>query len=195
MADLTRREFLELGLSAVAAGGLAGWGLERALAEPLERLVANVPEVTLGPTGWKTKPIGMGCIFRGMGKWPVKESDRLLDMLIANGINVFENGMTYGKGDTGTWIEDTGFVVRLLSDDNDGSRHQRIVLQLRGGQTLLIAHNIDLANRVPLGLGDRVRFRGMYEWNDLGGLVHWTHHDPLMKRAGGWIEHKGKRYQ
>ena len=31
---------------------------------------------------------------------------------------------TYDKGDTGTWIEDTGFVVRLLSDDDDGSRHQ-----------------------------------------------------------------------
>ena len=46
----------------------------------------------------------------------------------------------YAKGDTGNWIEDSGFVRRLLSDDNDGSRHQRFVIQLRAGQSLLIAH-------------------------------------------------------
>ena len=100
----------------------------------------------------------------------------------------------YEKGDTGTWIEDTGFVVRLLADDNDGSRHQRFILQLRGGQTLLIAHNIDLAKRVPLGMGDRVRFRGLYEWNDFGGLVHWTHHDPHGNEEGGYVSYRRKSY-
>ena len=47
-------------------------------------------------------------------------------------------------------IEDTGFVKRLIPDDNDGSRHQRFVLQLSDRQTLLMAHNIDLAQRVPV---------------------------------------------
>ena len=61
----------------------------------------------------------------------------------------------YQKKDTGQWIEDSGFARRLLSDDNDGSRHQRIILQLKNRDTLLIAHNIDLAKRVPLGMGDR----------------------------------------
>ena len=102
---------------------------------------------------------------------------------------------TYNKGDTGAWIEDTGFVARLLSDDSDGSPHQRFILQLRNGQTLLIAHNIDLAERVPLGLGDRVRFRGMYEWNDLGGLVHWTHHDPHGIEDGGYVKYRRKTYR
>jgi len=100
----------------------------------------------------------------------------------------------YGKGDTGSWIEDTGFVRRLLSDDDDGSRHQRFILQLRSGGTLLIAHNIDLAKRIPLGLGDRVYFRGMYEWNDLGGLVHWTHHDPQGIEDGGYVRYRTKIY-
>lgn len=100
----------------------------------------------------------------------------------------------YGKGDTGCWIEDTGFVRRLLSDDDDGSRHQRFILQLRDGGTLLIAHNIDLAQRIPLGLGDRVYFRGMYEWNDLGGLVHWTHHDPQGIEDGGYVRYRTKIY-
>jgi hypothetical protein len=102
---------------------------------------------------------------------------------------------TYGKQHTGEWIEDTGFVRRLITDDNDGSRHQRIILELRHGQTLLIAHNIDLAPRVPVGMGDRIRFRGMYEWNDLGGLVHWTHHDPHGVEEGGYVRFRTKEYK
>jgi len=86
-------------------------------------------------------------------------------------------------------------VTRLLTDDRDGSRHQRFVLRLPGGQTLLIAHNIDMAERVPVGLGDRLRFRGMYEWNELGGLVHWTHDDPHGLEEGGWIDFRKKRYR
>lgn len=100
----------------------------------------------------------------------------------------------YTKRDTGCWIEDGGIVLRLLSDDNDGSRHQRFVVRVGNSQTLLIAHNIDLAERVPLGIGDRIRFRGMYEWNDLGGLVHWTHHDPQGVEDGGWITYRRKVY-
>jgi Protein of unknown function (DUF3465) len=102
---------------------------------------------------------------------------------------------TYGVTDTGTWIEGTGVVRRLLHDDNDGARHQRVVLDLRNGQTVLLAHNLDLAERVPLGLGDRVQFRGVYEWNDLGGLVHWTHHDPLGIEEGGWVRYRRRDYR
>lgn len=86
-------------------------------------------------------------------------------------------------------------VVRLLSDDDDGSRHQRFIVRLRSGDTLLIAHNIDLVERVPVSLGDRIDIRGMYEWNDLGGLVHWTHHDPMGIEPGGQIEHHGRVYR
>ncbi len=100
----------------------------------------------------------------------------------------------YGKRDTGSWIEDTGIVRRLLSDDNDGSRHQRFILDLRGQHTLLITHNIDIASRIPFGLGDRVYFRGIYEWNELGGLVHWTHHDPHGVEDGGHIRYRTRTY-
>ena len=108
--------------------------------------------------------------------------------------------------DTGSWIEGTGLVRRLIPDDDNGARHQRFVLDLRNGQTVLVAHNIDLAGRVPVGIGDRIRFRGIYEWNDLGGLVHWTHHDPLgidrgidsgidnTSDEGGYIRYRGREY-
>jgi hypothetical protein len=92
-------------------------------------------------------------------------------------------------------VEGQGVVQRILSDDNDGSRHQRFILELGSGQTLLVAHNIDVAPRIPdLREGDKVAFRGEYEWNAKGGAIHWTHHDPAGRHWGGWLEHKGKTY-
>jgi hypothetical protein len=34
----------------------------------------------------------------------------------------------------------------------------------------------------------------MYEWNDLGGLVHWTHHDPQGIEDGGYVRYRAKIY-
>lgn len=93
------------------------------------------------------------------------------------------------------WVQTQGTVQRVLSDDNEGSRHQRFILRLSSGHTVLIAHNIDLADRVPLSQGDTVMLRGEYEWNEKGGVVHWTHHDPRRRIDGGYIEHAGKRYR
>lgn len=96
----------------------------------------------------------------------------------------------------GVQVQGEATVIRLLPDDNDGSRHQRFIVRLASGQTLLIAHNIDVAPRVrSLGVGDRVRFYGEYEWNERGGVIHWTHGDPRGWHVDGWIEHGGQRYQ
>ena len=97
---------------------------------------------------------------------------------------------------SGQQVRGQGTVSRILSDDTDGSRHQRFILRLSSGRTLLIAHNIDLAPRInSLRTGDTVSFYGEYEWNDRGGVIHWTHHDPQGRHAAGWLEHKGQRYQ
>jgi len=93
-------------------------------------------------------------------------------------------------------IEGEGEVIKLLPDDTRGSQHQRFVLRLASGATLLVAHNIDLAPRLEaLQVGDRLRFAGEYEWNERGGVLHWTHADPRGQRAGGWLELHGRRYQ
>jgi hypothetical protein len=93
-------------------------------------------------------------------------------------------------------VRGEGVVIKLLADDTRGSRHQRFLLRLSSGQTLLIAHNIDLASRIePLSEGDRIAFHGEYEWNDKGGVIHWTHHDPQRRHVDGWLEHRGRRYQ
>lgn len=93
-------------------------------------------------------------------------------------------------------VSGTGEVSRILADDNDGSRHQRFIVRLQSGRTVLIAHNIDLAPRVSsLRVGDTVSFFGEYEWNDRGGVIHWTHHDPRGQHVSGWIEHDNRKYQ
>ena len=101
----------------------------------------------------------------------------------------------YESHTSGVMVSADGVVQRLLPDDNDGSRHQKFIVQIDGGLTLLMSHNIDLADRVPVEQGDVIIFRGQYEWSQKGGVVHWTHHDPDGRRSGGWIEHRGRRYR
>jgi hypothetical protein len=93
-------------------------------------------------------------------------------------------------------VQSEGRVIKLLPDDAKGSRHQRILLALSDGQSVLIAHNIDLAPRIPdIQPGDRIGFKGEYVWNTKGGVVHWTHRDPDGRHAGGWLKHRGETYQ
>ncbi len=93
-------------------------------------------------------------------------------------------------------VEDEGAVIRLLTDDLTGGRHQRFIVRLASGQTVLIAHNIDIAPRVAeLQKDDNIRFYGEYVWNEQGGIVHWTHHDPKGRHIAGWLKYKGRIYQ
>lgn len=104
--------------------------------------------------------------------------------------NAFENQLSNVQ------VEGQGTVERVLSDDNEGGRHQRFIVRLKSGQTLLIAHNIDLAPRIPsLKAGDTVAFSGEYEWGSKGGVVHWTHRDPNGRHQAGWLRHNGRSFQ
>lgn len=102
----------------------------------------------------------------------------------------------YQNGESDLIVEGVGRVERLLADDLQGSQHQRFILRLASGQSLLVSHNIDVAPRInTLREGDEVRFRGEYEWNERGGILHWTHDDPKDWHADGWLEHNGVRYE
>jgi len=93
-------------------------------------------------------------------------------------------------------LEGVGTVSKLLTDDTDGAEHQRFIVRLDSGQTVLVTHNVDVAPRVRgLGVGDTVAFKGEYVWNAQGGLMHWTHHDPSGSHIAGWIKHDGRTYQ
>jgi len=102
----------------------------------------------------------------------------------------------YQAEQSGLQVGGEGVVDRVLSDDDDGSRHQRFILRLASGQTLLIAQNIDIAPRIEaLRSGDRVAFYGQYEWSAQGGDIHWTRRDPDGDHVSGWLKHYGKVYQ
>ena len=89
-----------------------------------------------------------------------------------------------------------GRVAKLLPDDKVGSRHQRFILRLASGQTVLVAHNIDLAPRLDsIKSGDSISFHGVYEWSPQGGVIHWTHLDPSGRHSPGWLKHAGKTVQ
>ncbi|ENX33830.1 hypothetical protein F889_02493 [Acinetobacter colistiniresistens] len=93
-------------------------------------------------------------------------------------------------------VQAQGIVKAVLPDDNEGSRHQKMILKLENGLTVLIAHNIDLAPRIEgLKKGDTVEFFGEYEYSQKGGVVHWTHHDPRGKHVDGWLKYQGRMYQ
>lgn len=89
----------------------------------------------------------------------------------------------------------TARVYKLLPDDTKGLPHQRFLLLLSNGTTVLIAHDTKLAPRVPINQGDIVQVHGEYIWNEKGGVIHWTHHSPNGRHFGGWIDHMGQRYQ
>lgn len=132
-----------------------------------------------------------GDIFKGLLKAGIisdyvelePDSDALLAILFADN---HSNVQVYGNGT----------VIAMLPDDLSGSRHQKFIIELNSNQTLLVTHNIDLASRInDLSLGDRIEFFGEYEWNNEGGVIHWTHHDPDEVHVNGWILHNNVIYQ
>jgi hypothetical protein len=134
----------------------------------------------------------LGIAWLATGRWNAPEKDLRpeaapADIVLAEAFEARRSNLL---------VQGRGTVIRILPDDNDGSRHQRFILQLDSGHTLLVAHNIDLAPRIPdLKVGDVVEFSGEYEWNPQGGVIHWTHHDPQGRHPAGWLRYQGKTYQ
>ncbi|MEB5928624.1 DUF3465 domain-containing protein [Acinetobacter schindleri] len=116
-------------------------------------------------------------------------------------INTVDTGtariqQAYQQRQSDIQVQGAGEVIAILKDDNEGSRHQKFILELNNGHTVLIAHNIDLAPRIPnIQKGDVVEFFGEYEYSEKGGVIHWTHHDPSRKHIDGWLKHQGRTYQ
>jgi hypothetical protein len=116
------------------------------------------------------------------------------DSVTATADSVFADA--YANRRSNIQVSGEGTVTRLLPDDNKGSRHQKFIVRLASGQTLMVAHNIDAAPRVAgLRAGDRVKFSGEYEWNDKGGVIHWTHRTSSGPHPGGWLRHGGQTHQ
>jgi len=111
-----------------------------------------------------------------------------------NGVDTIK--AAYEQRQSNVQVQGSGRVKAILRDDNDGSRHQKFILVLKNGLSILVAHNIDLASKIPnLKKGDVVEFYGEYEYNPKGGVLHWTHRDPQSRHESGWLKHDGQIYQ
>lgn len=86
-------------------------------------------------------------------------------------------------------------VLKILREDIEGTPHQKFLIILSNGSTVLIAHNIQMAPQVPIQEGTFITIHGDYIWNAKGGLIHWTHHSDTPKHGDGWIYYNGRRYQ
>jgi hypothetical protein len=92
-------------------------------------------------------------------------------------------------------VTGSGTVTKLLRDDKSGARHQRFLMNV-SGLSILVAHNIDVARRIePLRKGNVIEFRGEYIWNQKGGILHWTHHDPSGRHSPGYLKRNGETFQ
>jgi hypothetical protein len=150
--------------------------------------------------GWRTAAVLAGVLLLGSSGCvqtqsppPVPSASREATPL-ASGDAAFARA--FADRASAEELEGRGTVSKLLADDDEGARHQRFIVTLDSGQTLLVAHNIDIASRVsPLAVGDPVSFKGEYAWNAQGGVIHWTHHDPSGRHTPGWIAARGRTFQ
>lgn len=72
--------------------------------------------------------------------------------------------------------------------------HEAFDVQTAAG-VLEVVDNIAIAPRVPVQPGDRIEVRGeMVHDPGRAPIVHWTHHDPEGRHAGGFILLRGRVY-
>jgi hypothetical protein len=91
-----------------------------------------------------------------------------------------------------------GKIVALLgTQEGPSGNHEGFLLKLDGDCDLLlrVETNVDLTGPVPLERGETVEVKGEYEFEPLGGVVHWTHHDPAGRHIDGYVLAAGKLYQ
>jgi len=91
-------------------------------------------------------------------------------------------------------VEVDARVVLLLPNRDDIKKLQRFLVELENGHRLEVAHDLELSENVPVGVSSLIRLKGEFDYNENGGLIHWTHADPAGNRDGGWIEHNDMRY-
>jgi hypothetical protein len=95
-------------------------------------------------------------------------------------------------------VIDNGTVTRVLPEDTQGLKHQLFLIKFPGNRIVKVAHNIDIAPRIPdLRQGQKLAIKG--EFIKSSNVIHWTHNNDMNKidsdEFGGIIVlSKGKDY-
>jgi uncharacterized protein DUF3465 len=83
------------------------------------------------------------------------------------------------------------------SQSGESGTHERFVVRVGSGaaaQDVLVADNITVGSAAPVHPGDDVIVKGVLEVDASGPVIHWTHHDPRYRHAGGFVMLDGKKY-
>lgn len=86
-----------------------------------------------------------------------------------------------------------GTVTLLLPDSNGpAGPHEDFDISV-SGYDVEVDHNLTLAPRVPVAVGDVVQIHGQFEPDPGHPVIHYTHH-ATGSHPGGWIVLHGKKY-
>ena len=87
----------------------------------------------------------------------------------------------------------TGTVTQVLPDGHGPKGpHERFVL-LADGVQVEIDHNLALADRAPVQVGDTVTVHGQFEPDSGHPVIHYTHH-ATSQHEGGYINLRNRSY-
>ena len=92
----------------------------------MKKLLLLVSVIAVGYVGWTQYRPHPSSMWRGQ----VTGTESTGDTELARALETRASGVQ---------IQGEGTVTKILPDDNEGSRHQRFIVKLRSGQTLLIA--------------------------------------------------------
>jgi uncharacterized protein DUF3465 len=87
----------------------------------------------------------------------------------------------------------SGIVARLLPDSTGPAGPHEDFDVTVAGELVEIDHNLTLAPRVPVQVGDVVTIHGQFEPDPGHPVIHYTHH-ATGSHVGGWITLAGHRY-
>ena len=94
---------------------------------------------------------------------------------------------------SGIGVINKGKVIKILEDGHKGTHHQRFIIRIPSGRSVLIAHNIEQAYQVKIKINDEVETKGNYVWSKYEGLLHNTHHANRGEHDDGYINFVGKK--
>ena len=89
----------------------------------------------------------------------------------------------------------TAPIKKMLREEDYREPHQRFLLILSNGTTVLVANDLQYGTYAPVQAGNVVRIHGEYIWNERGGVLHWTHKSDEPRHESGYIDFNGMRYQ
>jgi hypothetical protein len=84
---------------------------------------------------------------------------------------------------------------RFFTSRHSHREHEQFDARAGDGSTFRVVDNVTVAPRVPVHPGDYVTVQGELIHPGSGPpMVHWTHHDPRGRHAGGFVELNGHVY-